>query len=255
VPVSFVKFVKITNLTCPHQQDYSKGTSHGLCNALREAFETTDADFLSQGLSASGTCALVSCVSGSTLVTANAGDCRGIICTGGQNRRVERLSEDHKPNREDEKARIRSAGGDVEFFGCWRVKSGMGPILLAVSRALGDRHFKTRRPHIVTAEPDLTTREIKAGHDHYLVLACDGVWDVFSDEEASGVVGQAIQRCLIGIEKMSSTQTVADVAATALVTEAFDKGSADNISVIVIRILAPQTPGDVPDPNQVTDCQ
>lgn len=42
------------------------------------------------------------------------------------------LSEDHKPNRTDERQRIESAGGVVVWAGTWRVGG-----VLAVSRAFG----------------------------------------------------------------------------------------------------------------------
>ena len=47
------------------------------------------------------------------------------------------LSEDHKPNRQDERARIEEAGGVVVWAGTWRVGG-----VLAVSRAFGDRLLK-----------------------------------------------------------------------------------------------------------------
>jgi len=196
-------------------------------------------------------------------VVANAGDCRGVLCTGDASRAV-RLSEDHKPNRADEKARIVAAGGDVEFLGCWRVKSRDHSVLLATSRALGDRHFKLRRPHIVTAEPDVITRVLDVKEDRFFVLACDGLWDVLTDEEACRVACMELQR----LEKCADANTSAtqsedpspraadnpkleptevpkpvnkaEIVAQKLVTEAFDRGSQDNISVLVVRIV-PQT--------------
>jgi protein phosphatase 1L len=47
------------------------------------------------------------------------------------------LSEDHKPNRTDERSRIEAAGGVVVWAGTWRVGG-----VLAVSRAFGDRLLK-----------------------------------------------------------------------------------------------------------------
>ncbi len=47
------------------------------------------------------------------------------------------LSEDHKPNRSDERSRIEAAGGVVVWAGTWRVGG-----VLAVSRAFGDRLLK-----------------------------------------------------------------------------------------------------------------
>ena len=58
---------------------------------------------------------------------------------------------------------------------------------LALSRALGDFVFKknekkSAEEQIVTAYPDVTVEKITADHE-FLVLACDGIWDVLSNQE------------------------------------------------------------------------
>ena len=96
------------------------------------------------------------------------GDCRAVLCRQGA---AVRLSEDHKPNRRDEKARIEKAGGHVvEIGGIHRVctaasKAGLKlveddeSLYLAVSRAFGDRKLKspsstkTSQP-LVSATPE-----------------------------------------------------------------------------------------------------
>jgi protein phosphatase 2C family protein 2/3 len=93
--------------------------------------------------------------------------------------RVQNLSYDHKPNNELEARRIVAAGGWVEFN---RVNGN-----LALSRALGDFVFKKnedKRPEeqIVTACPDVHMRDLTPDHE-FMVLACDGIWDVLSNEE------------------------------------------------------------------------
>jgi serine/threonine protein phosphatase PrpC len=75
-----------------------------------------------------------------------------------------------QPNRPDETARIKAAGGTVYFHGVWRVGG-----ILAVSRAIGDRILK---PY-VTAKPEIRTWNLGAS-DRCLVLASDGLWDVLS---------------------------------------------------------------------------
>lgn len=59
------------------------------------------------------------------------------------------LSEDHKPNRTDERQRIESAGGVVVWAGTWRVGG-----VLAVSRAFGKGMF-TR--HSVAVQRGIST--------------------------------------------------------------------------------------------------
>ena len=66
----------------------------------------------------------------------------------------------------------------MTFNGVWRVAG-----VLACSRAFGDYPLKQRR--FVTVEPEFevcsTTEE---GRPHFIVMASDGLWDVFSNEDA-----------------------------------------------------------------------
>ena len=93
--------------------------------------------------------------------------------------RVQNLSYDHKPNNELETKRILAAGGWVEFN---RVNGN-----LALSRALGDFVFKKNdskraEEQIVTAYPDVDIKTLTSDHE-FMILACDGIWDVLSNEE------------------------------------------------------------------------
>lgn len=119
------------------------------------------------------------------LYCANAGDSRAIAYANG---RVEALSVDHKPNNETELKRISEAGGFVEFN---RVNGN-----LALSRAIGDFVFKRNiekspQEQIVTAWPDIEVRQIDQSWD-FVVLACDGIWDVLSNEDVCDFVQNEI---------------------------------------------------------------
>ena len=87
---------------------------------------------------------------GVTLYTANVGDCRAVLCRGGA---AVRLSEDHKPNSREERARVEKAGGCViNCSGIWRVCTSASAaglklvnddsLFLSTSRAFGDRKLK-----------------------------------------------------------------------------------------------------------------
>lgn len=89
------------------------------------------------------------------------------------------LSIDHKPTCEDEMNRIVSAGGWVQFN---RVNGN-----LALSRAFGDFVFKRNEKRsateqIVIAYPDVQTRPLTSDLE-FAIMACDGVWDVMTNEE------------------------------------------------------------------------
>lgn len=58
---------------------------------------------------------------------------------------------------------------------------------LNLSRAIGDLEFKLAKDcspeeQAVTAAPDIREIELQDG-DEFLVLACDGIWDVMSNQE------------------------------------------------------------------------
>ncbi|EDV39636.1 uncharacterized protein Dana_GF24378 [Drosophila ananassae] len=146
--------------------------------ALQQGFLDIDYEMLhkeSWGDQMAGSTAVVVLVKDNKLYCANAGDSRAIACVNGK---LEILSLDHKPNNEAESKRIIEGGGWVEFN---RVNGN-----LALSRALGDFVFKraNKKPEdqIVTAYPDVETRKIMEDWE-FIVLACDGIWDVMSNTE------------------------------------------------------------------------
>jgi len=170
------------------------------------------------------------------LVVGNVGDSRAVMCRaqGGRLTAV-RLSDDHKPGRADERRRIEAKGGVVDMQGVWRVFTpgpanfGGRSVLwgLAVSRAFGDLLMKEPQAYgcagatgeLVTATPEVHSYELHPTEDRFLVLACDGVWDVLGDDDAVAVC----------VEHRS-----AELAAHALVRRAFEIGSDDNITALVV---------------------
>jgi protein phosphatase 1B len=106
----------------------------------------------------------------------NCGDSRGLLV---RNNEVVLKTLDHKPNLPAERDRITKAGGSVMIQ---RVNGS-----LAVSRALGDFEYKTngemgQTEQLVSPEPDVLSIE-RDPKDEFVVLACDGIWDVMSNED------------------------------------------------------------------------
>ncbi|XP_057341669.1 probable protein phosphatase 2C T23F11.1 [Microplitis mediator] len=123
-----------------------------------------------------GTTVIAILIKDNILYSANAGDSRAVASVNG---RLVELSRDHKPTLEDERRRIEAAGGWVEFN---RVNGH-----LALSRALGDFKFKwnntkTAEEQIVTAFPEVQKFEMNQDWE-FIVLACDGIWDVMTSHE------------------------------------------------------------------------
>ncbi|KAL6285430.1 hypothetical protein ACE6H2_009820 [Prunus campanulata] len=178
-----------------------------------------------------GSTAVVALVCSSHIIVANCGDSRAVLCRGKQ---AITLSVDHKPNREDEYARIEAAGGKVIQWNGHRVFG-----VLAMSRSIGDRYLK---PWIIP-EPEVMNVP-RARDDECLILASDGLWDVMTNEEVCEV---ARRRILLwhkknGVtalaERGTGVDPAAQEAAAYLSTLALQKGSRDNISVIVVDLKA-----------------
>lgn len=120
-----------------------------------------------------GNCVLI--VQGQ-LYCANAGDSRAVLCRGDT---AIPLSEDHKPTHPSEKLRITKAGGFVH--------GGRVNGVLALSRAFGDFPFKdpSLKPEnqVISCVPDVLHVELTP-QDEFVIIACDGVWDMMSNDKA-----------------------------------------------------------------------
>mmetsp|Transcript_14604 Transcript_14604/g.22116 ORF Transcript_14604/g.22116 Transcript_14604/m.22116 type:complete len:507 (+) Transcript_14604:132-1652(+) len=139
-------------------------------------------------------------ISGKTLTVANAGDSRVVLCRA--DGVTEPMSFDHKPMHDIEMQRITDAGGFVNQFG--RVNGNLN-----LSRSIGDLKYK-QVPNIppcgqmITAEPDIKQIELR-DDDEFIILACDGIWDCLTNEEAVKYVRDRIDRSTpteIGVEML-----------------------------------------------------
>ncbi|WOG90831.1 hypothetical protein DCAR_0310077 [Daucus carota subsp. sativus] len=177
--------------------------------ALSQTYQQIDKDFLdSEDTSRDdGSTASTAVLVGNHLYVANVGDSRTVISKAGK---AIPLSEDQKPNRDDERTRIENAGGVVMWAGTWRVGG-----VLAMSRAFGNRMLKP----FVVAEPEIQDHVLNEDCE-LLVLASDGLWDVVPNEDA---VALAINE----EEPMAAARKLTDTA--------FTRGSADNITCIVVK--------------------
>ena len=108
---------------------------------------------------------------------ANVGDARGVLSSSGS---AIRLTVDHEPNSDVEKARIRKAGGWVDSDG--RVNG-----YIMVSRSLGDFGGKGQanllpKDQLISNEPDVSRRTLSED-DELLIVASDGIWSVFETDQ------------------------------------------------------------------------
>jgi len=195
-----------------------------MTQAFSRAFVVTDQSIYSQGVFEAGCTACV-CVlrkEGLSKIvhTAHVGDTRAVLCRGGHAMRLTAMS-DHKPTDHTELMRIHSAGGAV-FNG--RVNG-----VLAIARALGDQNLKAplQQGDFISNVPHVTSMHLEA-QDEFIIMACDGLWDVMSDQDAVNLVRDYLGKN----KKMGSA--AADLLAHLLVKEALARGTSDNVTCAVI---------------------
>ncbi|XP_017227625.1 probable protein phosphatase 2C 47 [Daucus carota subsp. sativus] len=194
------------------------GDSHfpvGVKVAVRNAFVKADhalADSKSLDQS-SGTTALTALVLGRNMLIANAGDSRAVL--GKRGRAIE-LSKDHKPNCTSEKLRIEKLGG-VIYDGYLNGQ-------LSVARALGDWHMKGPKgsPCPLSSEPEIE-EVVLTKEDEFLIIGCDGLWDVMSSQYAVTVVRKELMM-----------HNDPEKCSRVLVKEALKRNSCDNLTVVVV---------------------
>jgi len=218
---------------------------------MERALLLADVDSYQKGIHASGATVVISlicldpilrkdrdavCRRRCRIFTANCGDARAVLSRGRND--STRISFDHKADDTKEIQRIEDAGGFV--------LKGRVLGVLAVARSMGDHLLK----EYVTARPFLHETQIEyevpypdfCDNDRpqpFIILACDGLWDVVSDDEAVSMV----QHCISTFEQKSSRgkskqdlskiRQIANAASKILTKEGLKRGSTDNISVVV----------------------
>ncbi|KAL5200331.1 hypothetical protein ABZP36_021534 [Zizania latifolia] len=186
---------------------------------VSSAFLQTDAAFADacsvNSSLASGTTALAALVVGRSLLVANAGDCRAVLCCRGK---AIEMSSDHKPSCNREKVRIEASGGYVY--------DGYLNGQLNVARAIGDWHMEGLKAcgglGPLSAEPEVMIRDLTE-EDEFLIIGCDGIWDVFRSQNAVDFARRKLQE---------HNDPLA--CCKELVDEAIKRKSLDNLSVVVV---------------------
>lgn len=205
--VDFLEEALVDNVAIElgHDDDASMETR------LERAFLITDIQSLKMGILTSGATVAIClikenvCTGDFLLYVANVGDSRVVLS---RNNQAYRLSHDHRADDPTEIDRITNAGGIVV--------RGRVMGILAVARSLGDHSFKS----FVTAKPHVNSMEATVGD--FVILACDGLWDVLSDNEVVQIVANWRD---LGQKKEDVSQFLVD--------EAMRRGSTDNITCIV----------------------
>ena len=122
------------------------------------------------------------------------------------------MTVDHKGTDPTEVKRIQDAGGLIILN---RVSG-----ILAVTRSMGDLKMK----EYVIPDPYCETANLDEGDTH-LVVACDGLWDVCSDQDV----------CDVLVDPAHESHA-AQALANQLLIKSLRQGSTDNVSIIVIKL-------------------
>lgn len=178
------------------------------------------------------------------------------------------MSEDHKPNLPNERARIEFAGltiqsdivpVDSKMDNCTdksllpaaistaattvihRVRKS-DKNLLGVSRAFGDYDYKSNTElssiqQAVVCTPEIIIRERVYDEDMYLILACDGIWDVMSNEDVGTFVTRRVNEEMHNLNSRSDREVLASVGDD-LLAACLEAGSRDNMSVLIVAFPA-----------------
>ncbi|XP_015171924.1 PREDICTED: probable protein phosphatase 2C T23F11.1 [Polistes dominula] len=182
----------------------------------------------------SGSTVIALLIKDNILYCANAGDSRAVASINGK---VIALSQDHKPTLEDERKRIENAGGCIKFN---RVNGS-----LALSRALGDFKFKNNwylpaKDQMVTALPEvkqfLLTEEWE-----FVVLACDGIWEVMTNEEVVNFIKSRLTSSTVvenEMEGVMNPKEICEELINCCLAPDISRGAGcDNMTVILVCFL------------------
>jgi len=183
-----------------------------------------------------------------------------------QNVETKALSDDHKPNLPNEKIRIEKAGLEVveevfpsengeEMESIWKIQKGARE-KIAVSRAFGDFDYKNNEDlkaneQAIVCDPEITVHKREYSRDMYLVLACDGVWDVMSNDDVGKFVAKKVEDLNQKSPLSSPSPEILPEVGDELLKHCLDLGSSDNMSVLIVA-LPTINEDEIRDLNQAT---
>jgi serine/threonine protein phosphatase PrpC len=179
---------------------------------MKRAFNMMQNDLMSCDFDtrcSGATCVLI-CYMEGRLSVSNCGDSRAILGrrNGNGGYIAIPLSNDHKPDKPEERKRILNCGGHV---GCRQVLVSQGPrgpvtmpvgpcrvwyqykgdtLGLAMSRSLGDTIVHKSG---VSAEPEILEHIVEE-KDEFVIIATDGVWDVIDNNQAIQIIQNFVSK-------------------------------------------------------------
>ena len=231
-----------------HIKEFSKDGIKKAIDEVEEQFEKTEAlDEKGEIKDQSGSCGIMTIIQKNKCIIANVGDSRLVVF---KNNSLFFCTEDHKPDSAVEKERINKAGGSIyqtpSLFPLyqngkkidipWRVLPGR----LSVSRTFGDIEAKSEKfggnRNVVATLPDITEIDLNEEFN-LIVLGCDGIFDVLSNEEILECIKYVLKEKNVKEinDEVNMSELCGDFAAM-IIKSALAKDSFDNVSCVVIAI-------------------
>jgi protein phosphatase 2C family protein 2/3 len=233
------------------QENLYKYIQNFSSESLEKAIYQSENDFLSNYAvdinnnlkDTSGSCGVMAMIKNNKLIIANIGDSRIVLFKNGK---LFFETEDHKPNSEKEKERIKNSGGQIyqsqslipiyqKINLPWRVLPGR----LSVSRTFGDIQAKTEKfggkSGVIIPVPDMTEFDLDESFD-FMVIGCDGIFDVISNEQIFDIWKIVLneQRYKDLENDELDINVLCGDFADAIIKSSLFKNSYDNLSCIVV---------------------
>ena len=195
----------------------------------------------------SGSCGIILMVKNNKCIIANIGDSRLVVI---KNKSIDFVTMDHKPDSIIEKSRIELAGGKIykapSLFQQYQIDQNLEipwwvlPGRLNVSRTFGDLEAKEEKyggkKTVVIALPDITEVILDENYN-FIIIGCDGIFDVLSNEELIECINIVIKEKKInGKIKNEDIHKLCGDFADMIIKSALEKYSFDNLSCIVIAL-------------------
>mmetsp|Transcript_2778 Transcript_2778/g.4234 ORF Transcript_2778/g.4234 Transcript_2778/m.4234 type:complete len:702 (+) Transcript_2778:151-2256(+) len=207
----------------------------------------------------SGTTATLVLLTPKWIVCANAGDSRAVYSRS--NHHVVALSYDHKPDDEEEERRITDAGGYVSagrVEGDLAVSRGLGDFRFKEEEAVlsgaageeedhsnnsssnssntnnnttngnnttGNKPMLKPSDQKVSPVPDIIVQNRDRHQDEFIIIACDGIWDVQTNQECVNMVADIF----------SEGESNLGLVCEEILDLCLIKGSKDNMTAVVIK--------------------
>jgi len=111
---------------------------------------------------------------------------------------------------------------------------------LAVSRAFGDFEFKYINPNelgikspngpLVLSQPDIYQIFIDPSQDEFLLLACDGLFEAYSPQEAVTAIREKL--CRMPVTEQDPQRVIREVVNSAI----YERRTRDNVTAILVTL-------------------